>query len=38
MASFVLSSGFVLLIGLATISFHVLKAALTDPVRSLRHE
>ncbi|MDH4271465.1 MAG: ABC transporter permease [Candidatus Aminicenantes bacterium] len=37
-SSFVLSAGLVLVIGLATISFHVLKAALTDPVRSLRHE
>lgn len=36
--SFVLPVGLVLAIGLATISFHVLRAAWSDPVRSLRHE
>ncbi len=35
---FVLSCGIVLLIAFATISFHVIKAARTNPVKSLRYE
>ncbi len=37
-SSFVLSAGLVLIIGLATISYHVLRAAWSDPVRSLHYE
>ena len=35
---FVISAGIALFIALATVSYHAIKAALTDPVKALRYE